>query len=117
MDNFVTIFYNYFLQSGAGPLFENTNIGKQHKMFSTALNVLLTHIDDPEILGDHLDDLIDDHVEYGVIANHIDDFVSSFMKAIKEIFKDEPTILLEAWQKIVSGIMEYFRNGLNKREV
>ena len=88
MDFFVIRFYYYFLRTKAGLLFQHTNIEQQFKMFNSSLNVILTHIADPMQLEDHLQELIKTHVEYGVIAEHVDYFIDSFMKALSEIFSD-----------------------------
>ena len=113
MDFFVIRFYYYFLRTNAGLLFQQTNIENQYKMFNTSLNVILTHIADPTQLEDHLQDLIKSHVEYGVIGEHDDFFIDSFMKALSEIFSDySAKNLLEIWYKVISEIMFYFKENL-----
>ena len=113
MDFFVIRFYYYFLRTKAGLLFQHTNIENQFKMFTTSLNVMLTHIADPTQLEDHLHELITSHVEYGVIEEHVDYFIDSFMKALQEIFSYESTHdLLAIWYKVVTEIMLYFKDNL-----
>ena len=113
MDFFVIRFYYYFLRTKAGLLFQHTNIEQQFKMFTTSLNLILTHIADPMQLEDHLLDLIKTHVEYGVIAEHVDYFFDSFIKALSEIFSDESNYeLLEIWYKVITQVMQYFKDNL-----
>ena len=113
MEFFVIRFYYYFLRTNAGLLFQQTNIENQYKMFNTSLNVILTHIADPTQLEDNLQDLIKTHVGYGVIGEHIDFFIDSFMKALSEIFSDYSSKnLLEIWYKVISEIMFYFKDSL-----
>jgi hemoglobin-like flavoprotein len=114
MDFFVIRFYYYFLRTKAGLLFQHTNIEKQYQMFNSSLNVILTHIADPTLLEDHLQELIKSHVEYGVISEHIDYFIDSFMKALTELFDDESDkAILEVWNKVITDIMIYFKNDLS----
>ena len=113
MDFFVIRFYYYFLSKKARLLFQDSNIVEQFKMFTTSLNLILTHIADPMQLEDHLLDLIKTHVEYGVIAEHVDYFIDSFMKALTEIFSDESNNkLLEIWYKLITHVMHYFKDYL-----
>ena len=113
MDFFVIRFYYYFLRTKAGLLFQHTNIENQYKMFNTSLNVILTHIADPTLLEDHLQELIKTHVDYGVITEHVDYFINSFMNSLSEVFSEESDEnLLEIWHKIITEIMFYFRQDL-----
>ena len=113
MDFFVIRFYYYFLRTKAGLLFQHTNIEQQFNMFTTSLNLVLTHITNPIQLEDYLQDLIKSHVEYGVIAEHVDYFIDSFMKALTEIFSDESNYeLLKIWRKVITKVMQYFKDNL-----
>jgi hemoglobin-like flavoprotein len=114
MDFFVIRFYNYFLRSNAGHLFKNTQIENQYKMFNTALNVIISHISDSTLLEDYLALLVDEHAHYGVISDHIDNFVESFINALSEIFNNdsEKSIIL-IWYKVISEIMHYFKENLS----
>ena len=114
MDFFVIRFYYYFLRTKAGLLFQHTNIQNQFKMFNSSLNVILTHITDPTLLEDHLNTLIKTHTAYGVIADHIDYFIDSFMNALKEIFTDESDVpIITIWYKVIVEIMSYFKDNLS----
>ena len=113
MDFFVIRFYYHFLRTKAGLLFKHTNIEKQFKMFNTSLNIIITHIADPTQLEDHVHELVKSHAEYGIIPEHVDYFIDSFMKALKEIFpEEEDQEIVEIWHKIISEIMDYFRENL-----
>ena len=113
MDFFVIRFYYYFLRTKAGLSFQHTNIENQFKMFNTSLNVILSHIADSTQLDDYLQELIKAHVEYGVITEHVDYFIDSFMKALTEIFSDESNYeLLEIWRKVITKVLQYFKDNL-----
>ena len=80
-------------------------------MINSSLNVILTHIADPTQLED-LHEIIS-HAEYGVIEEHVDYFICSFIKALQEVFSDESTKnLLDIWSKVITEIMTYFKNNL-----
>ena len=106
-------FYYYFLQTNAGLLFEHTNIEKQYKMFTTALKIILTHNADPTQLEDLLRSLVETHVKYGILTEHVNYFIDSFMKALAEIFSAESDHeIIKIWTKVISEIMFYFKNNM-----
>ncbi len=113
MDFLVIRFYHYFLETPAGVLFENTQMEKQYKMFASSLNTLITHIVSPHLLNDNLDKMILTHENYGVMSEHVDMFIDSFMKALREVFNEEKDkLILQLWKKIVTNIMTYFKDNL-----
>lgn len=113
LDFLVNNFYKYFLKTDAGILFQHTNMKNQQKMFASSINVITTNIANPQLLGDTLDNLIAKHIDYGVMSKHADDFVNSFMKALGELFNTEKDQqILHLWQKVISNIMDYFKDHL-----
>ena len=106
-------FYYHFLQTKAGLLFKNTKMEDQYKMFASSLNAIITHIANPYLLMDNLDVLIQSHVKYGVMEEHIDYFIESFMKALGEVFNNEQDkTILKLWKKLITSIMLYFKEHL-----
>lgn len=112
LDFFVIKFYSYFLQTKAGTLFHNTNLEKQYKMFHSSLTLIINHLENPDYVSDHLNKLIEVHLTYGVKKEHIDYFVTSFMKALKDIFSEQYDIFEGTWYEIINEIMRYFAKGI-----
>lgn len=113
MDFLVIKFYDYFLKTDAGFLFQHTEMDHQYKMFASSLNVIITHIVSPHLLTDNLDKLIESHTHYGVSAKHIDLFIDCFMKALQEVFEsDRDKLILNLWKKLLTTIMYYFRDNV-----
>ena len=110
MEFFVLRFYYHFLMTKAGLLFQHTKIETQHKMFSTALNAIITQIADPALLEHTIDELVKTHSEYGIVQEHIDYFINSFMAALQEVFNEDSDALLNTWHKVIVELMSYFRN-------
>ena len=113
IDFLISRFYFYFLKTNAGILFKHTKMGQQEKMFASALNAILTNITNPGLLEDTLEEIIAKHRDYGVLQKHIEYFVDSFMKALKDIFNTEnDQYILNLWYKIISNIMGYFKDQI-----
>lgn len=115
MEFFSLRFYYHFLQSKAGFLFKNTKIEQQHKMFGVSLSLILTYLTDPnpELLETYLETLVKSHVEFGVVSNHVNDFIEAFMKALSEILPENTDMqLLYTWRKVISDIMSVFRENI-----
>ena len=113
LDFFVIRFYYYFLQTKAGVLFKHTDIKRQYRMFHRSLNTLVTHLAEPKQVQEHLNALIMTHQKYGVLPDYVDDFIDSFMKALKEIYTDESdNEILNIWYKVVRELMIYFKKKL-----
>ena len=113
MEFLVIRFYHHFLQTKAGVLFKHTKMEDQYKMFASSLNAIITHIANPYLLTDNLDVLIQSHVTYGVMEDHIDYFIESFMKALGEVFNNEQDkTILKLWKKLITNIMMYFKEQL-----
>ena len=108
LDYFVIKFYSYFLQTKAGLLFHETSLDKQYKMFHSSLSLIINHLDNPDYVVEHIDKLNEIHVNYGVEKVHVEYFVSSFMKALKDIFSDKYSTYQSIWYKVITEIMDYF---------
>ena len=89
IENLVSRFYHYFLDTEAAILFKDTDMEKQKKMFYVSLAFLIAHIDNPILLNEHLKLVVTKHKEYGVTSKHIPYFIDSFMSAIKETLGDD----------------------------
>ena len=112
---FVVRFYYHFLQTKAGMLFKKTTISKQHKMFGSALNAILNYITDPVLLENYIHNLGQTHAEYGVISAHIDYFIDSFMKALKETLPETiDAKIYTIWSEILEDLMADFKVELFK---
>lgn len=107
-------FYQNFLESKAGILFKNTDMDRQQIMFHQSIGVIITHIQYPEMLELHLNNIIAKHSHYGVLAVHIDDFIDSFYRALKDVFPDEADAHnVELWYKLINSVMLYFKNQIH----
>lgn len=110
---FVLRFYYYFLETDAGKLFDKTKFEKQYKMFYASIELIITHINNPDLIEDYLNDLVNAHKTYGVVVEHVDFFIGSFMKALQEIYiganKKE---IIDIWYKIIIKIMAIFERKL-----
>ena len=113
MDILASRFYFYLLKTKAGSLFNSTKIENQHKMFSSSFNVFITHLLSPHLLHDNLDKIINNHIHYGVLTEHVDCFIESFTRALADVLKSENNKkTLHLWTKIISEIMYYFKEPL-----
>lgn len=112
IDFFVIRFYHYFLSTDAGNLFQNTQMDKQMNMFATSLIVIFNHVKNPFQLKSYLEELAIRHRNYGVITEHSDYFIDSFMAAIKEVMEGENlgNKTLDLWFKIISDVLGFFQD-------
>ena len=114
MDLLVKEFYLNFLKSNAGSLFQNTDFNRQYMMFASSIGVIITHIDHPMMLKEHLNDLVQKHTHYGVLTNHVDDFIEAFHATIKDVFiNDFDKQKIELWYKLINSVMLYFKDQLH----
>ncbi len=110
LDDLVPIFYNYFLQTKAGGLFKNLDMEKQYKMFHVSLAILISYIDYPYLLLEHLQLIIKNHKKYGVEKKHISLFVESFMLTLEEFIQNKHA--LKIWRTVITEIMQTFQEQL-----
>lgn len=109
LENFVNRFYSHFLQTPAKKLFQNSNMERQHKMFSTAINVILTQASDPSSTDAYLQNIVKTHAYYGNMSDYIEPFIDSFMEALRETLKEQSNVqILKTWNKVLNEIMSYF---------
>ena len=87
---------------------------KQHLMFTSSISIVIAHIDHPLLLQEHLDNLIIRHKHYGVIREHVDDFIESFKNAIKDILQDSYSNVIPLWYKLITSVMMYFKDNLDQ---
>ncbi len=113
LDVFVLRFYYYFFQTDVVNLFKQTKLKNQYKMFYTSIETIITHLECPELVENQLDRLVAKHREYGVMVEHVDYFITSFIQALKEILtKPETKDAITVWYKIIVKIMTYFEKAL-----
>lgn len=113
LDFFVIRFYHYFLKTDTKYLFQNTEMNMQFNMFQKSINIMITHIGNPYVLYEHLESLITSHSSYGVLEEHVNYFIDSFMSALKEIFNlESQKNLLNLWMRLVHDIMQYFKKNI-----
>ena len=117
LDFFIIRFYEHFLKTGAGSLFQHTAMDKQYQMFATAINIIFNHINNPQQLAEFVEELSLKHISYGVLPEHTDDFINSFMIAIKEVFKGEKMEenMIELWYQVTSDVLTFFKEVLKNR--
>ena len=67
-EELIKSFYGYFLQSDKSitKLFEHTPMERQQSMFNVAIGVIVTNIDNPDLLMHHLNQILERHRLYGV---------------------------------------------------
>ena len=112
LDLFVIKFYSYFLKTDAGRLFKDTAMETQYRMFHSSLGIIITHIEHPALLEDHLRHLLRNHGKYGVLTSDLDLFIDSFMEALQDIYKDQFSTYRDIWFNLINDIMVYFAEGL-----
>lgn len=108
LDLFVVKFYFYLLKTDARRLFKETELEKQYRMFHRSLAVVISHIENPQFLQTHVNNLITTHIQYGVSKRDVDFFVDSFMKALSDIYGKDFITYRDAWYSIIIEIMDYF---------
>ena len=108
LDLFVIKFYSYFLKTDAVSLFHKTHMEQQYRMFHASLGVIITHIDNPEFLEEHLNSIVSKHASYGVKNIHTEYFVEAFMNALNDIFGKNFKTYKELWYIVIRDIMNYF---------
>ena len=114
LDSLVKTFYEMFLKTSSGALFQNTNMERQFMMFNSSISIIISHIENPLMLKDHLDYTIKKHLHYGVKADQVDDFIASFYEALKINFPgDLDKHRVEMWYKLINSVMLYFKNQLH----
>lgn len=107
---FSRLFYDYFTNTEAKALFQQTNIEDQIKKFEAAFKIFLYNIQHPMNLTEHLNLVISNHLDYGIMPEHIDLFTESFKKAIEEFLGDSSNKdVLNLWFKMIEQIMAYFK--------
>lgn len=114
LDLFIVKFYSYLLKTDAGRLFKQTELEKQYRMFHKSLAVIITHIENPQFLQEHVNGLITTHIQYGVSKNDVDYFVESFMKALSDIYANDFITYKDAWYSIIVEIMDYFGERMKR---
>ena len=115
LDFFVVRFYEYFLKTEAGILFQNIAMEKQQLMFSTSLNIIFDHITYPLDLGRYLEDIAIRHKEYGVLAGHTNFFIDSFLTALKEVLEGQivDSKYFDIWIRDISDVLVYFQEKIS----
>lgn len=111
LDDLVPIFYKFFLQTQAGDLFTNLDMEKQYKMFHVSLAILISYIDYPYLLLEHLQLIIVHHKQYGVKKEHIPLFIESFIQTLEEFIQNKQE--LNIWRRVITEIMETFQDQLD----
>ena len=82
-------------------------------MFYSSIYLIINHIEKPDFLEDHLNDLVEKHKHFGVLVGHVDYFIGSFIKALEDIFiGDVNKQIITVWYKIIIKIMSYFEKRL-----
>lgn len=112
-EELVERFYHYFLQSDEQikEMFKRTHMERQQSMFNVAIGVIVTNIDNPELLFTHINQVIDRHRLYGVKDDQVHFFTSSMSKAIKDVFGESDPIV-PIWLKLINDVMQYFRTNI-----
>ena len=81
-------------------------------MFHSSLGIIITHIEHPTLLEDHLKNLITNHGKYGVLTGDISLFIESFMNALQDIYGDLFNSYKDIWFRVIDDIMTFFAEGL-----
>ncbi len=108
--DFSKLFYDYFTKTGANKLFQDTNMEDQIKKFEAAFKIFLYNIQHPINLKEHLDLVVSNHLDYGIMPEHIDLFMESFKNAIDEFLGDSSNKdVLTLWHRLIDQLMAYFK--------
>ena len=107
---FVIRFYHYFLQTKAGKLFLSTDIDKQYALFNASLMLIINHITHTSYFETYIFELVQYHKQYGNMADYVDFFRDSFVKALQEVFTDESDReVFPLWETVLDDILVYFK--------
>ena len=83
-----------------------------YKMFHVTLAFLISHIDNPQMLNEHLKLVVLKHKGYGVQSFHVPFFIDSFMSALKEFFEESNERVITIWDSVIYEIMSFFNELL-----
>lgn len=112
LNNIVRRFYDYLLETDAAVLFKHTDMEKQQRMFHVSIAFIIAHVDNPAVLQNHMNMVVETHKKYGVINKYVPMFIDSLISALSEFLdRDERAILI--WSSIIYEIMGYFNEQLS----
>lgn len=113
LDQFSRLFFKNFLETDANVLFKNTDMDNLIKKFESAFKIVLYNLQSPINLQEHLNLVISNHLDYGIMPEHLEYFSDSFLKTLKEILGElaNPEIM-NIWSKLINQILNYFKNKL-----
>lgn len=113
LDILIEKFYTKFLNSDKqiAKLFQHTDMIKQQNMFNVAFGLIVTNIDNPDLLQLHIDKIIEKHRLYGVNSEHVSYFTNSLTDAVREVFGNDDEVI-KAWLKLINDVMYYFKTTI-----
>ena len=74
-------------------------------MFNSANSVIITNIQNQQLIQTNLDDIIDRHKLYRVNSSHVDNFTNAMTKAVTEIISNSDPIV-KTWLKAIYSALE-----------
>lgn len=109
LENFVSHFYEHFLEKDTLKFIQQNSNESLINMFSSSLNIIISHTNDTFPLNEYLDVLITQHPGIKIMMHHKELFVNSFMQALIDTFKENYTERLGMlWFKSVSSFVLCF---------
>ena len=114
LDDLIDKFYVNFLKSDEqiAKLFQNTDILKQQNMFNVSFGLIITNIDNPDLLQLHVDKIIEKHKLYGVNNQHVPFFTNAMTKTVREAFDNPNDPAIVPWIKLINDVMYYFQTAI-----
>lgn len=113
LDQFSRLFFKNFLETYANELFKNTDMENLIKKFESSFKIVLYNFQSPINLQEHLNLVISNHLDYGIMPEHIEYFSDSFLKTLKQILGESATPdIMTIWNKLLNQILDYFKNKL-----
>ena len=113
LDIIIEKFYANFLKADKqiAKLFQHTDMVKQQNMFNVAFGLIITNIDNPDLLQLHVDKIIEKHRLYGVNSQHVPFFTNALTKTVRDVYNpNDPAII--PWIKLINDVMYYFQTAI-----
>lgn len=113
LEDFVVSFYEHFLKDETYNFLHESSNEELINMFSSFINIMITHLEEPFNLEEHLEILKDKHPTFKQMISFKDIFIRAFMKALSKIFNkqiDEHSD--KVWHKVLENFLVFFKQNL-----
>ena len=114
VDEFGKAFYQILFETApaAKPLFAHTDLGKQQKMLTSSLALVVENLRNPEVLTSTLKGLGARHVKYGALPEHYPIVGGALLQTFEKFLGDEWTAdVKQAWVDAYGAITTIMLDG------